>query len=344
MKSRYHLETLNLNFELYPLSMALKYRSGRARQFALVCMLLSLGACALPAPGDLPSDIKLRETASLIEDVKSFGKTLGIEPTGALSKTSGGERALSMLWLWLQKAGTLAVATSMDIRMAVGFVAAKERLPLEQVYRVDGYSVYYRQGNEYADSRSAATPAFAAQGVVRRVTVILHEDLHGDSNFDLPWDIEEGVVTPLGSLAAVEYFRYKDDLGNFQRAQSAVAEGKRIARELRELVLEAEGIFRTFPLEEAKLKILGALSRYPTYRSMFERQIAGQHPPTVLEAKLSHDLAYFRYFDAIVSLAEKRMPLRALIAELKTLPQNATPELVENFLQGLNAKYSASAN
>src|ERR671914_2999421 len=117
MKSRYHLETLNLNFELYPLSMALKYRSGRARQFALVCMLLSLGACALPAPGDLPSDIKLRETASLIEDVKSFGKTLGIEPTGALSRTSAGERSLSMLWLWLQKAGTLAVNTPMDIRM-----------------------------------------------------------------------------------------------------------------------------------------------------------------------------------------------------------------------------------
>jgi hypothetical protein len=27
--------------------------------------------------------------------------------------------------------------------------------------------------------------------------VILHEDLHGDNNFALPWEIEEGVVTPL---------------------------------------------------------------------------------------------------------------------------------------------------
>jgi hypothetical protein len=333
-----------LNFELYALSMGLKYRCGHARQFALVCMLLSLGACALPRPGDLPNDARLRETASLIEDVKSFGKTVGIEPTGALSRTSAGERALSMLWLWLQKAGTLAVTTPMDIRMAVGFVAAKERLPLEQVYRVEGYSVYYRQGNEYADSRSAATPAFAAQGMVRRVTVILHEDLHGDANFDLPWDIEEGVVTPLGSLAAVEYFRYKDDVDNLQRAQSALSQGKQIARELRELALEAEGIFRTFPLEEAKLKILGALSRYPSYRSMFERQIAGQHPPTVLEAKLSHDLAYFRFFDAVAVLAESRLPLKAMIAELKTLPQNATPDGIQQFLQGLKHKYPAAAN
>lgn len=320
------------------------YRSGHARQFALVCMLLSLSACALTARSNLPSEARLRETASLIEDVKSFGKTLGIEPTGALSRTSAGERALSMLWLWLQKAGTLAVDTSVDIRMAVGFVAVKERLPLEQVYRVDGYSVYYRQGNEYADSRSAATPTFAAQGTVRRATVILHEDLHGEGNFDLPWDIEEGVVTPLGSLAAVEYFKHKNDAENLQQAQLAVSEGKQISRELRELLVEAETVFRTLPLQEAKIKILAGLSRYPTYRRMFERQIAGQHPLTVLEAKLSHDLAYFRFFDTVALLAEKRMAVKALIAELRTLPPDATPDLVEKFLQGLNDKYPLTAN
>lgn len=320
------------------------YRSGYARRLVSVCAVLSLSACALPGAGDLPKDTRLRETASLIEDVKSFGRTLGIEPTGALSRTSAGERALSMLWLWLQKAGTLAVTTAMDIRMAVGFVASKEQLPLEQVYRVDGYSVYYRQGNEYADSRSAATPAFASQGTVRRVTVILHEDLHGEANFDLPWDVEEGVVTPLGSLAAVEYLKHKNDAENLRRAELALHEGRQISRDLRDLTIEAQGIFRAVPLEEAKLKILAALSKYPTYRNMFERQIAGQHPPTALEAKLSHDLAYFRFFDAIAFLAEERMPLKALIAELKSLPPNATPALVETFLQTLNDKYFSTAN
>jgi hypothetical protein len=317
------------------------YWRHRARQLVLISAILSLAACALPAPGHLPSEVRLRETASLIEEVKSFGKTLGIEPTGALSRTSAAERALSMLWLWLQKAGTLAVAGPVDIRLAVGFVAAKEQLPLEQVYRVDGYSVYYRQGNEYADSRSAATPAFAAQGRVRRVTVILHEDLHGDTNFNLPWDIEEGVVTPLGSLAAVEYFKHKNDVENLERAQAAVSEGRQIARDLGDLIKEAEAIFRGVPVEEAKLKILAALSRFPTYRSVFERQVAGQHPPTVLEAKLSHDFAYFRFFDAIAQLAEKRMTVKALIAELKNLPPNATPERVDQFLQSFDDKYPA---
>ncbi len=310
----------------------------------MVFVLQSLNACALMEPPGSQSEQRLRETASLIEEVKAFGKTLGIEPTDALSRTSAGDRALSMLWFWLQKAGTLAVSVPMDIRMAVGFDAAKEQLPLEQVYRVDGYSVYYRQGNEYADPRSAATPSFAAQGIVRRVNVILHEDLHGDANFDLPWEIEEAVVTPLGSLAAMEYFKRKDDVENLQRAQAAVNEGRQISRELHELVREAEKIFASAPVDEAKHKILGLLSGYPAYQSMFQRQIAGQHPPTVLEAKLSHDLAYFKYFDAIVTLAEKPVALTALIAELKKLPRESTPDSADKFLQSLGAKYSATTN
>jgi hypothetical protein len=320
-----------------------KYRSGHVWLAASV-FFLSLSACTAVERAAPQSEQRLRETASLIEEVKVFGKTLGIEPTEALSRTSSGDRALSMLWFWLQRAGTLAISVSMDIRMAIGFDAAREHVPLEQVYRVDGYSVYYRQGNEYADPRSAATPSFAVQGIVRRVNVILHEDLHGDANFDLPWDIEEGVVTPLGSLAALEYFQRKNDAENLQRAQEAVNEGRQISRELHELAQEAEMIFRGAPVEEAKQRILLLLPRYPAYQSMFQRQIAGQHPPTVLEAKLSHDLAYFRYFDAIVSLAEKAVTLKALIAELKKLPRHSTLDSADKFLQSLSAKYAAPTN
>jgi hypothetical protein len=315
-----------------------------ARFICTILMLLYFNACALTQRPGGQSGQDLGETASLIEEVKAFGKTLGIEPTGALSRTLTGDKVLSMLWFWLQKSGTLAVEVPLDIRMAVGFDAAKERVPVEQVYRVDGYSVYYRQGNEYADPRSAATPSFAAQGAVRRVMVILHEDLHGETNFDLSWDIEEAVVTPLGALAAVEFFTWKEDAENLGRARAALSEGRQISRELRQLVQEAEEIFRGTALDEAKDKILGRLSRYPAYWTMFQRQIAGQHPPTVLEAKLSHDLAYFRYFDAIVTLAEAPMGLKALIAELKTLPRDSTVVSTDRFLQSLRAKYSAATN
>ena len=110
---------------------------------------------------------RLKETANLIDEVKAFGKTIGIEPTPALSRTSEEGSALSMLWLWLQRAGTLALHAPVDIRLAIGFRTETERLRIEQVYRVDGYSVYYRQGNEFADSRSVATIGFAAEPVVR---------------------------------------------------------------------------------------------------------------------------------------------------------------------------------
>ena len=309
-----------------------------------VFLLLALNACALSAQPGFLGDEGLRETAGLIQQVKAFGRTLGIEPTDALSRTTEEGGTLSMLWLWLQKVATLALDRAIDIRMAVGLSSVKEQAKIEQVYRVEGYSVYYRQGNEFADSRAAVTPTFAAQGIVRRVNVILHEDLHGDANFDLPWDIEEGVVTPLGSLAAAEYFKHQGDTENLKRAQTALDEGKQISREIRKLVKEAETIFHTDPVEDAKQKILALLSSYPAYQSMFQRQIAGQHPATVLEAKLSHDLAYFRYFDAIAALAEKHVALKTLIEELKKLPPDATPEITDKFLGALKLQNSATTN
>jgi hypothetical protein len=279
----------------------------------------------------------------MINEVKAFGKTIGIEPTPALSRTTEEGPALSMLWLWLQRAGTLALRAPLDIRLAIGFRTEKERLRIEQVYRVDGYSVYYRQGNEFADSRSVATIGFAAEPVIRRVMVVLHEDLHGDANFSLPWEMEEAIVTPLGSLAALAYFRQKDDEPSWKNALAAVAEERKLSRELNALTAEAELIFAMLPVDDAKQQILAEMSRYPTYRRQFERQIQGQHPPTVLEAKLSHDLAYYRFFDRIAELSELAPDLKTLIDDLKKLPSDATPELTEKFLQRLNSRYSIAS-
>src|SRR5918996_3970523 len=52
---------------------------------------------------------RLGETARLVEEVKAFETILGIEPTDALSRTVQERPAFSMLWLWLQRVGTLAV-------------------------------------------------------------------------------------------------------------------------------------------------------------------------------------------------------------------------------------------
>jgi hypothetical protein len=290
----------------------------------------------------LRPDARLRETAGLVEDVKVFGKTLGIEPTQALSRTAKDGPALSMLWIWMQRVGTLALHAPVDIRTAIGFNTDSERLKIEQVYRVDRYSVYYRQGNEFSDSRAVTTVGFAEEPIVRRVKVILHEDLHGDVNFALPWEIEEAVVTPIGSLAAVEYFRYKGDERNWKNATASVSAERKVARELTAVVAEAEKIFAADNVDAAKQKILAMMPGFPEYYRQFERQIRGQHPPTVLEAKLSHDLAYYRYFDRIAGLAEIAPSLRTLIDDLKRLPHDATATTAELFLHALASKYQES--
>ena len=322
-------------------SLRRKHRSGFA---VAVAAGLVLSACArLVTPGT-EGTVQLTHTATLIDEVKSFGKSIGIEPSPALSRTTQDSEPLSMLWLWMQRAGTLAVDGPIDVRLAIGFSTEKERLKIEQVYRVDGYSVYYRQGNEFADARSVATIGFAAEPLLRRVMVVLHEDLHGDANFALPWEIEESVVTPLGYLAAVAFFQQKNDQSASTAALASLNEERRISRELTGLVAEAIPVLKTLPIDAAKEKVLQQMMHYPTYRRQFERQIRGQHPPTVLEAKLSHDLTYYRYFDRIAALAEEAADLKTLIADLKRLPTDATLERTGKYLSELNSRYSAAAN
>ena len=312
--------------------------AGAVGAFFLLCNVVS---CTLATPGAEQAR-RVQETVALVDEVKAFERTLGIEPTQALSNSSIQQPALSMLWVWLQRVGTIALRRPIDIRMAIGFYADKERIPLERIYKVEGYSVYYRQGNEFADERAVTTAGFAAENVVRRVKVIIHEDLHADQNFDLPWDVEEGVVTPLGSLAAVEFFRQRDDEENLRRARASLEEERAVSRELTAITMRAAAIFAAEPVDEAKKKILSILSDYPAYQRQFKRQTAGQNAETVLEAKLSHDLVYYRYFDAIAGLAEPSGDLKGLIEQLKRLGPNATVQDGENYLRELTMSHRAT--
>ena len=324
---------------LAPLSFRFWRRTGAL--LAVVTQLLVVSCATITAPD---SAARLRQTASLIEEVKAFGKSLGIEPTAALTRTVQEGPALSMLWLWMQREGTLALNGPMDIRTAIGYWAESERVKVERIYRVDGYSVYYRQGDEFADSRSVATPGFADERLARLVKVVLHEDLHGDNNFALPWEIEEALVTPLGSLVAAEYFRQKGDERNLRSALASLADERQASKELSALVARAQIILAQEKIDIAKEKVLALLGEYPAYQKQFERQVRGQHTPTVLEAKLSHDLAYYRYFDTIVTLAELAPSLKALIADLRSNPADATHEIVENRLRSLRTKYTAASH
>ena len=277
----------------------------------------------------------LRAAAVTIQEIKSFERDLGIEPTEALSRTAEQSPPLSLLWIWLQRTGTIAVRSPIDVHLTIGFKDVTEKIPLEQIYDVEGYSVYYRRGNEFADARSVATTAFAQEAAVRQVTVIIHEDLHGDQNFDLPWELEESLVTPLGSIAAVEFFKQKGDADNLRIAQTRLAEERQLSRELNQLAQSVERTFRDLPPETARRQILSSISSSAVYGRYFERQILGQHPETVIEAKLSHDLAYYRQFDRIVGLHDFIGDLKSLIQELRNAPKPADFQSLDSFLDSI---------
>lgn len=315
-------------------------RHALPRLSAGVVIVLFLSACAVAQEPRIGDAERLRETAALIAEVKAFGRTLGIEPTNALAQTTQERPALSMLWFWLQRKATLALGAPIDVHLAVGFSTVKERLGLERVYRVDGYSVYYRQGNEFADGRAVATVEFADEDVVRKVNVVFHEDLHGDVNFALPWETEEAVVTPLASLAAVNFFKHGGDDEDLRRAQALLEEDRELSRELNGLVEQAQRLFAGGQREKAREQVLALMADYPIYEHHFRRDLAGQNPLTALEAKLSHDLAYFRYFDTIVALSENAPDLGTLVADLKRLPRRTDAPGLEAYLDELNRKYA----
>jgi bacterioferritin (cytochrome b1) len=123
-----------------------------------------------------------------------------------------------------------------------------------------------------------------------------------------------------------------------------VDEERRYAQELNALVGEAQNLFKTFAVEKAQEQILNLMPGYPTYQRQFERQTEGQHAATVLEAKLSHDLAYYRYFDQIIALADQAIDLKQLIDDLKKLPLDTRQSGLQGYLEQLKNRYTRSTS
>lgn len=306
-------------------------------------LLFGLFSCSFMQVKGNEEQKPVRDTLLLVKEVKEFGRTLGIEPTEALGQSMPERPVHSMLWLWLQRLGTIALRTPIDIRLGMSFSAAKEELPLERLYNVSGYSVYFRQGNQFADARSVTTTDFAREQLLTRVTTVLHEDLHDDRNFKLPWESEESIITPVGELAALEFFKSRDDQANVGAARAQIEEERTLSRELNSLAQEAQQAFAMEPLAEARKTMIARVRSYPTYGRWFKFQIGGQDADVALEAKMSHDLAYYRYYDRIVSLYEKTGDLKQLIQELKEIPRDAAVATVERYLEALEQRSGGRA-
>jgi hypothetical protein len=280
----------------------------------------------------------MEETLALAREVKAFAKTVGIEPSDALLQTSEAKPAASMLWIWLQRLGTIAVDTPLDVRVAIKFSLPKEQLPLDQVYRAAGYSHYFRQGNQFGDEGSVITLDFAKEKITTQVKIIIHEDLHEAKNFDLAWEVEESLITPLGMVAALEFFQ-QSNAEAVNELNRLIDEERRLSRDISDIVGQAQKAFQEGPLTESREKIGKLIASYPVYDRYFRFHLEGQDTDLALEAKLSHDLAYYRYYERLVSLYESMRDLRLLVQELKKIPREADARFVGEYLDGLAKKY-----
>ena len=286
----------------------------------------------------------LRETAELSQKVKEFGKTLGIEPSDALTKTT--LEAPHQTWISInaQKRGTLALQESVDIEFWLYFTESPRKIIQDWYLYNKNYSVYTRLGEQLADKASTITPDFARETLTRKVDVILHEDLHMNTKHLLGTINREAIVTPLATLAALNYFENTGDHANYTRTKTLIQRYRAISRELNDFVKNVLDIFLHAPKENWYEKISEIAPDYPNYITEF-RNIGDSLDPESpeedrLEAKISHDYLYYKYFDRVVSLYEKCGDLKWLIADLKKSPTDASA--LETYLSELEIRYQKS--
>jgi hypothetical protein len=253
----------------------------------------------------------LDEAVARAADVKAFERTIGIEPSDALSASTQAVPGASRLWIWLQKKGTLATRGPMDFVLQLDFGREREKVPLESVrhwHEMGGYSYYWRHSSEFESEEDAAaiTVDFAEQPVRRQVEVVIHEDLHANYPFkSWPFRINEGTVTPLADLVALAFFRFRGDRANVEKTEAHIEEQRKLSRELNGLVETMRRLFANKPLESARKRALQAVEATPTYSRFFDYQVEEQSPDELLEAKVSHDWAYYGLYEGVMKFYEQ---------------------------------------
>lgn len=237
-----------------------------------------------------------------------------------------------MLWVWVQKFGV--ISTEPALRLHVKFDKETSAIPLARVgvYAAGGYDYYYRQGDVFASQDSVITVEFSRKTPAEKVSAILHEDLH--FNINIRGAVDEAIVGALADLAAREFFLRIGDTEGVSHVNSYMPRFRKLSREINQLEKELTSFFQTHPADEEEIreKARQLARNSPVYNGGLISMNGNS-----LEAQFGHDLAYFKYYDFIISLSEIAPSLKTLIADLKKSPSD--PNRVEEYLRELETKY-----
>lgn len=309
---------------------------------AIIISLIFLGAApyaraGLPAQaGDQESLVSaksdeelLKETVLLSQKVKKFEKTLGIEPSEALSQNTLEKPASSLTWIWIQETGTTALSKPFQAVVYIKFSVPKEQVPIDWITIGSGASLsyYFRQENIFSHPAAVITIDFAKMPLSQKVDIIIHEDLHLN---DFAGAGQDALVTPLADIAAVKYFEATKDIQSIKEAQTMIARRQSVSKELTALAKEVEKIFSDSNLsyDEKRRKVGDLISSYPEYAAMFKYQTQDQSVQDALEAKISHDLGYYGCYDWVLRHYEEIGNFKALFEEIKKIPAMNLTELL----------------
>ena len=271
-------------------------------------------------------DNKLLEKAmQLSMEVKEFEKTLGIEPSEALSKSSLEKPATSLFLLFLQNKGSLAYDTMK--RIILQFTKSAEEISISYVWVPEQYSFFKRQTNEFSDN-SVISIAFAKDILTAKIETFFHEDFHAN----IFAENEEALATPVGFIGALKFLEAKEDKTNADVVRKEISKFRKMSRELNELIKNEK--LKNIPREDFASVLLDLIKIYPTYFSQYGW--AANLEST--EAKVGHDLRYWLYFDLVCSIHDKIGDTKLFVAEIKKVPSEESK--LEQFLTELEQKYS----
>ena len=310
----------------------MKDRILKMKKLILVLLFIALAATNLVSAKEKTDDELLRETVLLSGQVKEYGKTLGIEPTAALSKSAKEQKPVSIIILYTQKRGSLKFTNFKHLILTFHLSSGDMSIKKYSLYHPD-LSIFVRQVDEFSGDESVITLNFAKQSAAAKVATILHEDLHGFINIDVDSYLsktQEILVTPLGFIAALKFFEYKNDPQNIIEISRQITYFRTMSKELN--ALENEKI--TCP----EIYEIQLLDKFPVFKARFDSMRKSFSDCIAEEAIITHELRYWKYFDKVFALYEKSNDLKTLIEDMKKAPGKL--EELEKYMETLDAKYS----
>lgn len=182
-------------------------------------------------------------------------------------------------------------------------------------------SIYYRKLQELAFEDVVITPRFARETRVEKVQTIIHEDLHFNDE-ETAGHNAEAFVTPLGYLAALEFFKMKGNMRAIQLTQLKINYYRQLSQVITMFAQTLKRLFKTFPLREAYYRASYCMP--PLYKNYSRGRRRKQRWGNPLEAIVSHDFLYWKYFNDVVGLSEKVNDFKTLFEIIKNVPEDRT--------------------